>query len=88
MTDDSLDYMMIHRIKPMAWLHWAATSKSPSEKTARIKEVLQPLTIKYETQEDILLYNWILQHPAGIIPVVELLTEPKLADYHQLLHLG
>ena len=78
MTDDSLNYMMIHRIKPMAWAPLGSYFKSPSEKTARIKEVLQPLSIKYETQEDILLYNWILQHPAGIIPVVGTSDKAKI----------
>ncbi|MBK9582072.1 MAG: hypothetical protein IPO48_09290 [Saprospiraceae bacterium] len=70
MTDDSLDYMMIHRIKPMAWAPLGSYFQPPSGRYLVLRKHLQPLSIKYETQEDILLYNWILQYPARIIPVV------------------
>lgn len=70
LTDGSLDDMVLHRIRPMAWGPLGKIFKESTAYTASIKAVLDVLSQKYNVPADIILYNWILRHPAGIIPVV------------------
>jgi predicted oxidoreductase len=67
MLDGSLDYMQIHKIRPMAWAPLGNYyQREPSNpKNALVKQI----AVKYETTEDVILYHWIMKHPAQIIPV-------------------
>jgi len=69
MLDGSLDYMQVHDIKPMAWSPIGSVFKAEDEQAQRMKMLLLTLVEKYEVSADVILLAWIMQHPAGIIPV-------------------
>lgn len=69
MLDGSLDYMQVHGITPMAWSPVGSVFKQDTPQTERLKTLLIDLVAKYEVPADVILFAWILQHPAGIIPV-------------------
>lgn len=69
MLDGSLDYMQIHSIKPMAWSPLGTVFKQNTGQTQRLKKLMLDLVAKYHVTADIILFAWILKHPAGIIPV-------------------
>lgn len=69
MLDGSLDYMMMHNIKPLAWSPVGSIFKEDSEQTRKLKYLMVELVAKYEAPADVILLAWILRHPAGIIPV-------------------
>ena len=80
MTDGSLDHMIVHHIRPMAWAPLGVVFKEDIPQTRRIQKVLQSLRKKYEVGDDILLLNWILRHPAKIIPVAGTADKHRLAQ--------
>ena len=69
MLDGSLDYMQLHGIRPMSWKPLGVVFRENTPQTQRLNKLLDILTPKYEAAPDILLLAWILQHPAGILPV-------------------
>lgn len=69
MLDGSLDYMMMHNIKPLAWSPVGSIFKEDSEQTRKLKYLMVELVAKYEAPADVILLAWILRHPAGITPV-------------------
>lgn len=69
MTDGSLDYMQTHKIRPMAWNPLGTVFREDTDQTRRLKKLLAELVAKYHVGSDLILLAWILQHPAGIIPV-------------------
>lgn len=69
MLDGSLDYMMTHNIKPLAWSPVGSIFKEDSEQTRKLKYLMVELVAKYEAPADVILLAWILRHPAGIVPV-------------------
>lgn len=69
MLDGSLDYMQVHNIRPMAWSPVGSVFKQETAQTERLKTLLIDLVAKYEAPADVILFAWIMQHPAGIIPV-------------------
>lgn len=69
MIDGSLDYMQTHNIKPMAWNPLGTVFREDTEQTRRLKKLLAELVAKYHVGSDLILLAWILQHPAGIVPV-------------------
>lgn len=70
MHDGSLDHMLLHKIRPMAWSPLGNYFKETSERNDSIQQELQHLCTKYNATESQLLLAWILQHPAGITPVI------------------
>ena len=70
MLDGSLDYMQLHNITPMSWNPLGSIFKEKNEKSMRLHVLLDQLEIKYNVTKDILLLLWIMQHPAGILPVI------------------
>lgn len=70
--NQNLDYMISKKIRPMAWSPLAGGEllRSSSPKGARVlkavKIVAQELGV---SQTEQILYQWLLMHPAGIIPV-------------------
>lgn len=69
MLDGSLDYMQINGIRPMAWNPLGTIFREDTDQTRRLKKLLAELVAKYGVGSDLILLAWILQHPAGIIPV-------------------
>lgn len=69
MLDGSLDYMQVNNIKPMAWSPVGSVFKHETPQTQRLNKLLIDLVAKYEKPADVILFAWIMQHPAGIIPV-------------------
>lgn len=70
MLDGSLDFMQIHDIIPMSWNPLGSVFRDTNEKTQRLKILLSSLELKYNVSTDVLLLAWIMQHPAGILPVI------------------
>ncbi|MEO8234744.1 MAG: aldo/keto reductase [Flavobacterium sp.] len=70
MLDGSLDYMQLHAITPMSWNPLGTIFKEKNEKMIRLHILLDQLEIKYNVTKDVLLLSWIMQHPAGILPVI------------------
>lgn len=70
MHDGSLDQMLEKEIRPMCWSPLGSVFKEASEANSRVHKVLDILTEKYDLSKDGVLLSWILQHPAGIHPVI------------------
>ncbi|OYU80927.1 MAG: aldo/keto reductase [Flavobacterium sp. BFFFF1] len=69
MLDGSFDYMQIHNITPMSWNPLGSIFREDTDQTRRLKKLLARLVDKYHYGSDTLLLAWIIQHPAGVIPV-------------------
>lgn len=69
MLDGTLDYMQVNNIRPLAWSPLGTVFKQNTEQTQRLKKLMLELVAKYNVTSDIILFAWILRHPAGIIPV-------------------
>lgn len=69
MLDGSLDYMQVNGIRPMSWNPLGTVFREDNAQTRRLKKLLASLVEKYHFGSDTLLLAWILQHPAGIIPI-------------------
>lgn len=69
MLDGSLDYMQVNGIKPLAWSPMGSVFKTDNDQTVRLKSLLSHFSVKYDATPDVILLAWIMQHPAGIIPV-------------------
>ena len=69
MIDGSLDHMQLNGIRPMAWNPLGTVFREDTDQTRRLKKLLAELVAKYGVGSDLILLAWILQHPAGIIPV-------------------
>jgi hypothetical protein len=82
MLDGSLDYMQQQGIQPMAWKPLGVVFRENTPQTQRLNTLLDGLTLKYEVGADVLLLAWILQHPAGILPVA---GTANLARIHSLM---
>lgn len=68
--DGTIDQMMTKKINPMAWSVMGTYFSEDSEKTARIKSVLDELTQKYNAGDAQILLAFLLKHPSGIIPII------------------
>ena len=68
--DGTLDQMMKHQLKPMAWSVLGTYFTEDSERVARIKSVLDELCPQYNATEAQLLLAFLMKHPAGILPVI------------------
>ena len=68
--DGTIDQMMLKKLQPMAWSVMGTYFSEDSERTARIKSVLEVLTKKYNAEEAQLLLAFLLKHPSKIIPII------------------
>jgi predicted oxidoreductase len=69
MLDGSLDYMQIHKIRPMSWNPLGCVFREEIPQTHRLKKLLAGLVSKYHLGSDSLLLSWVLKHPAKVIPI-------------------
>ena len=68
--DGTIDQMMLKKLQPMAWSVMGTYFSEDSERTARIKSILEVLTKKYNADEAQLLLAFLLKHPSKIIPII------------------
>ena len=68
--DGTIDQMMLKKLQPMAWSVMGTYFSEDSERTARIKSILEVLTKKYNAEEAQLLLAFLLKHPSKIIPII------------------
>ena len=68
--DGTIDQMMLKKLQPMAWSVMGTYFSEDSERTARIKSVLEVLTKKNNAEEAQLLLAFLLKHPSKIIPII------------------
>ena len=80
MHDSSLDHMQTHGITPMSWSPLGSVFREDTPQTQRIKVVLESLTEKYNATEDQLLLAWIMQHPAGVHPVIGTTNKDRITN--------
>lgn len=69
-TDGNLDYMQLHKIKPMSWNPLGSIFRAETEQTQRLTTFLKSLETKYNVAIEVLLLAWIMQHPSGVSPVI------------------
>jgi predicted oxidoreductase len=70
--DGTLDQCITQKMIPMAWspLGGGNIFVSADERDQRIAAVANILAEKYQVKPEQILLAWLLQHPAGIVPVV------------------
>lgn len=71
--DGSIDYLLEKRIRPMAWspLGGSKLFDEGSEAGRRVCQALREIGAdKGESRLDTLAYAWLLNHPAGLVPVI------------------
>lgn len=71
--NNNLDYLQAKRIKPMAWSPLAGGSlfNPKTEKEQRLQQVLQEIAAENGIDSvDKVMYQWLLMHPTGILPIV------------------
>ncbi|MDP5101948.1 MAG: aldo/keto reductase [Nonlabens sp.] len=71
--NNNLDYLQAKRIKPMAWSPLAGGSlfHPKTEKEQRLQHILQEIAAENGIDSiDKVMYQWLLMHPAGILPIV------------------
>jgi predicted oxidoreductase len=71
-VDGTLDYCLANNIRPMAWapLGGGNIFLAENDQHLRITAVAGLLAEKYQAGADQILLAWLLQHPAGILPVL------------------
>ena len=69
MTDGTLDDMQLRNVRPMAWNPLGTVYREDIDQTQRILALLKQLEAKYGVPGEVILFAWILKHPAKILPV-------------------
>lgn len=87
MTDGSLDYMQIHKIRPMSWNPLGSVFREDNEQTRRLKKLLATLVEKYHLGSDTILISWILKHPARIIPIAGTVNVARIQSLQKAIEL-
>lgn len=87
MLDGSLDYMMVNNIRPMAWSPIGSVFKEHNDQTHRLKLLMAELVAKYEVSADVILLAWIMQHPAGVVPVSGSTSAERLKNQMKAVNL-
>lgn len=69
----NMDFFLKKGIKPMSWSPLAGGKliKPDDEKSVRIHKVLKEISLELNLDSiDKVIYAWLLNHPAGILPIV------------------
>lgn len=80
MLNGNLDYMMVNNITPMAWNPLGTVFKNNDEKSFRIRNLAEQLSLKYNVDADVLLLAWILKHPSRILPVCGTTDKKRISN--------
>lgn len=71
--DGTLDQCQKYDIAPMAWSPLgggALFATNPSPQVERLQALLKELQEKYNASLDQIVFAWLMQHPAGILPIL------------------
>ena len=79
MSDGSIDFMMQHRIKIMAWNPLGNVLSESTPQNLRIRKIAESLAVKYQVDSSIILLAWILKNPSRIIPVFGTTNPDRIA---------
>lgn len=68
----TLEHLLHHQIKPMAWSPLAGGQifKPKTQSEINLNKVLTKISRNLDIGIDTLVYAWLLQHPAQIIPII------------------
>lgn len=80
MTDGNLDDMQLRNVRPMAWNPLGSVYREDNAQTQRIKKLLTKLEEKYGVSGDVILFAWILRHPAKVLPVCGTTTPERIKE--------
>jgi predicted oxidoreductase len=80
MIDGSLDFMQTNNIIPMAWNPLGSFFKDNENQSVGLIEIVKLLSEKYKVEADVLLFAWILKHPAGILPVFGTTDKSRISN--------
>lgn len=80
MFDGSLDFMRIKGIQPMAWSPLGGVFKSETKAAREILNTIDQLCSIYNATPDQIILAWLMQHPAGITPVVGTTTISRIKN--------
>ena len=72
-NNGNIDYFMQHKIKPMAWSPLAGGNllNPQDDKGKRILKALEEVALELSVKNvDQVIYSWLLNHPATIIPLI------------------
>ena len=91
LLDGTLDQCQQKRITPMAWCPlggvvypaWGNTFTDEDE--ARIRAEFERQSKRYETEPWLIMLAWLLEHPAGIVPIIGSTTASRIAAAVQAL---
>jgi predicted oxidoreductase len=66
-----MDLLVEKRIRPMIWSPLAGGKIFTSDDLIykKTREKIQEVAKRYSAQMDTVIYSWIMQHPAGAIPI-------------------
>ncbi|MFC4210242.1 aldo/keto reductase family oxidoreductase [Pedobacter lithocola] len=79
MLDGSLAHMQTNNIKPMCWSPLGSVFKNDNEQSQHLIKTATTLSIKYDVPVDLIFLAWILNHPAGILPVCGTADKSRIA---------
>jgi predicted oxidoreductase len=86
--DGTLDQCLQHRLRPMAWSPLGGFFSREDKPALQVRAKLDELAPRYgQPGHDVLLLAWLLQHPAGILPVLGSARLDRLAKARQALGL-
>ncbi|RNL56635.1 aldo/keto reductase [Pedobacter jejuensis] len=79
MLDGSLAHMQTNNITPMCWSPLGSVFKNDNEQSQRLIKMATTLSVKYDVPVDVIFLAWILNHPAGILPVFGTADKSRIA---------
>jgi predicted oxidoreductase len=88
MSNGELAFMQTQNIIPMAWNPLGSVFKFEDEKSKRVKTVADELTKKYDVPLDVILFSWVLKHPAKILPVFGTTDKNRISNLTKALTLN
>ncbi len=68
----NIDFFLKEKIKPMAWspLARGKLTNPANEKEQRVFNAIRQVSAEMDTAPDTVIFCWLMQHPASIVPIV------------------
>ena len=86
--DGTLDQMMKNNLKPMAYSVLGNYFTEKSDENIRLKNVLNELCMKYNSEENQILLAFLLKHPSKIIPLIGTSRVKKILEMKKCLSIN
>ena len=86
--DGTLDQMMKNNLKPMAYSVLGNYFTEKSDENIRLKNVLNELCMKYNSEENQILLAFLLKHPSKIMPVIGTSRVEKIMEMKKSLSIN